>query len=150
MSVDCTALLNQRHFDDPNTEDGRRSWTTEYPHDRNDTMAFDEVIRYPCSRVDRTGDDRAASSQRVAVVTYGNGVVTALQAVAGMSAEEAEGVVVIDSPYLSAVPQQLREAMTEFDVVLFAEICKDGPGAPLLAHACALHNEGVLPQSWCA
>ena len=54
----------------------------------------------------------------------------------------------IDCPYLSAVPQQLREAVSAFDVVLFAEICKDGPGAPLFAHACTLHNEGRLPRSW--
>ena len=148
MSVDCTALLNQRYFDDPSNESGRRSWTTEYPHDRNEVMSFDEVTRYSCS-VNSAGDERATPSQRVAIITYGNGVVTALQAVAGMPTEEAEEVVVIDSPYLSAVPQQLREAMADFDVVLFADICKDGPGAPLLAHACALHNEGLLPQSWC-
>ena len=148
MSVDCTALLNQRHFDDPTAEGGRRSWMTQYPRDRNDSMSFDEVTRYVCGMDGADDETRPAPSQRVAVVTYGNGVVTALQAVAGMSAEEAEGVVVIDSPYLSAVPQKLREAMAEFDVVLFAEICKDGPGAPLLAHACALHNEGRLPRSW--
>lgn len=147
MSVDCTALLNQRHFDDPSGEDGRRSWMTAYPHDCNEVMAFDEVTRYTCG-VGSTSDVRSSTSQRVAVVTYGNGVVTALQAVAGMSPDESEGVVVIDSPYLSAVPQQLREAVAEFDVVLFADICKDGPGAPLLAHACTLHNERRLPQSW--
>jgi hypothetical protein len=149
MSVDCTALLNQRHFDDPADQDGRQSWMTVYPHDRNETMSFDEITRYTCG-VGSTGDVDSETSQRVAVVTYGNGVVTALQAVAGMSADESEGVVVIDSPYLSAVPQQLRLAVADFDVVLFADICKDGPGAPLLAHACTLHNEGRLPQSWCA
>ena len=78
MSVDCTALLNQRHFDDPAAEDGRRSWMTEYPHDRSEMMSFDEVTRYTC------GMDNAAT-KRVAIVTYGNGVVTALQAVAVLS-----------------------------------------------------------------
>ena len=144
MSVDCTALLNQRHFSDPAAADGRQSWMTEYPHDRNETMSFDEITRYNC------GQNSAGASRRIAVVTYGNGVVTAMQAVAGMSANESDGVVVIDSPYLSAVPQQLREAVSEFDIVLFADICKDGPGAPLLAHACTLHNEGRLPPAWCA
>eukprot|EP01046_Picozoa_sp_COSAG06_P064452 COSAG06_NODE_15410_length_1072_cov_3.034943_2_plen_197_part_00 len=130
---------------------------TEYPHDRSDMMTFEEVTRYPVHSSASGGSSGSgggvaatAEGQSVAVVTYGNGVVTALEALAGMPAEEAAGVVVIDSPYLSAVPKQLREAVAEFDVVLFAEICKDGPGAPLLSHACALHNEGALPQSWYA
>ena len=162
MSVDCTALLNQRHYADPTVEQGgqgqqRQAWMTEYPHDRSDMMTFEEVTRYPVHSSASGGSSGSgggvaatAEGQSVAVVTYGNGVVTALEALAGMPAEEAAGVVVIDSPYLSAVPQQLREAVAEFDVVLFAEICKDGPGAPLLSHACALHNEGALPQSWYA
>ena len=52
---------------------------TEYPHDRRETMSFDEVTRYTCGTEDSLskGDVRSA-----AIVTYGNGVVTALQAVA--------------------------------------------------------------------
>ena len=144
MSVDCTALLNLRHYTDPTAagadEEGRVSWMTEYPHDLDDTMSFDEVTRYPAA------DHDSGDGERMAIVTYGNGVVTALQAVAQLPPDQARGVTVIDSPYLSSVPGQLREAMGDFDAVLFAEICKDGPGAPLLSHACALHNEGVLPK----
>ena len=86
---------------------------------------------------------------RLAIVSYGNGVVTALEAAAQLRVEGGSAEVsVIDSPYLSAVPQQLREAVGSFDAVLFADVCKDGPGAPLLSHACTLHNEGRLPAAW--
>ena len=144
MSVDCTALLNRRHY-----EHGveRRSWMTAYPNDPGDTLSFDEVTVYG----DEPAEGGDAAAPRLAIVSYGNGVVTALEAAAQLREQGGSGsaeVAVIDSPYLSAVPQQLREVVGSFDAVLFADVCKDGPGAPLLSHACTLHNEGRLPAAW--
>jgi len=123
MSVDSTALLNERHLHEK--DDG---WLWSYP-ERDAEIDFDFV------RVHRAGG-------RVAIVTYGNGVRTALRAARSLDVP----VDVVDSPYLSSVSRGLREAVAEYEAVVFADVCKQGQG-PLASHATHLHSEGAL-KAW--
>lgn len=147
ISVDCTALLNQRHLHDKD-----RGWETVYPKlvssledhggdslSSRDFLGFDEIRRY-------------GTKGRLATVTYGNGVVTALQSrralvESGFLSSE-EDMDVVDCPYLSAVPDGLRRVLPQYDRVLFADITKEGPGCALSNHATTLHNEALLPEHW--
>ena len=136
VSVDCTNLLNLRHLHGKD-----RGWETSYPDaDEHGAMAFDQVCRY-------------GTSAKVGIVTYGNGVVTALQArrmllETGNLASEDE-LDIIDCPYLSGVSEVLREALCQYKAVLFADICKFGPGTgPLPSMVTSLQREGVLPKLW--
>merc|ERR1719510_705044 len=63
MSVDCTHLLNLRHV-----HGNDNGWLKTYP-ELDDVLTFDEVITYG----EASGDKRV-------IVTYGNGVIVALQA----------------------------------------------------------------------
>jgi 2-oxoisovalerate dehydrogenase E1 component len=138
MSVDCTNLLNLRHVHGKD-----RRWEFPYPPaDENGLMSFDCVRR------------RYGERGSWCIVTYGNGVVTALQArrslaERGIISSEDE-LDVIDSPYLSGIPNGLRLALKQdrYSGLLFADICKDGPGNPLATMACLLHREGLLPTKW--
>ena len=107
---------------------------------------------------DEEGEKSArATGGGLAIVTYGNGVLSALLAKTALDASgdwaASGGVHVIDCPYLSSTPGGLRAALTNgdtnhrFDAVLFADVCKKGVGSPLDAHACDLHSElgRVLP-----
>ena len=95
---------------------------------------------------------------KVAIVTYGNGVRTALQyAHAATKADrdvaEASGSVgqsrvnlsVIDVPCLSQTPEGLRECLVEFDAVVFADVCKAGSQFPMAGVAADLQSTGHLP-----
>jgi len=132
MSVDSTELLNRRHLFD---RDG--AWMRPYPADPADVLAFDEVVTH--------GD-----GDRLLIVTYGNGVPTALRACRTL--EEAHGVsgaVVVDAPYLSDVPRGLGEliAARGFQAVLFADVCKLGQH-PQAGHVVKLQSHGLLPHRW--
>ena len=84
----------------------------------------------------------------VGIVTYGNGVVTALQAKHVLENElNVKGVTVIDSPYLSDVPSGLRDIVPSFETLVFADVCKQGQ-QPLAGHITTLQNEGRLPARW--
>jgi len=141
MVVDCTHLLNLRHINDKD-----RAWEFPYPIDENDFMTFDQIRKY---QVD--GHDRKASK---AIVTYGNGVVTALQTrrdlvIEGILDDESQ-LDIIDSPYLSGVSTELEVAMKDYPQgVLFADICKEGPGSNVFSSTImALQERKSLPERW--
>lgn len=139
--VDCTNLLNLRHLHDKD-----RGWERTYPEKEEDSvdttnmMSFHDIRRY-------------GIHGKWAILSYGNGVVTALQARKAlfekdMIANETE-LDVIDCPYISAVPDGLKEIVHEYDGVVFADICKDGPGSNVLSSMVMnLHGEHLLPQKW--
>lgn len=136
MVVDSTNLLNLRHVNEA-TRDGR--WVTTYPEDRSDEMHFDEIRTYG-----------AETKHDVTVVTYGNGVIAALQAADGLKETHGVDVRVIDSPYVGRVPSELRDALTGDNggPVVFADECKT-TAMPLATTACALHRDGVLDRWTC-
>ena len=58
---------------------------------------------------------------------------------------------IIDSPYLSDIPRGLHDAMSNgtYELVLFADICKEGPGSNILSSTImGLKKEGILPYKW--
>jgi hypothetical protein len=133
MIVDCTSLLNLRHLHGKD-----RLWERVYPakHSSFPMMGFDEVKRY-------------GTLGKIAIVTYGNGVVTSLQARRQLADHQVisseDDIDVIDCPYLSDVPSSLRDLAGQYESVLFADICKEGPGSNVLsAMAVSLHREGLL------
>ena len=132
MSVDCTHLLNIRHLHDKDNE-----WMHAYPGVGEDeaVMPFDKVTCYGHSEANDT-----------AVVTYGDGVLSALQAKAALETDDAPGgITVIDSPLLSRVPEGLTAALSDhpFQRVVFADICKQGQN-PLNNIALQLRASGAL------
>ena len=147
MTVDCTALLNQRHLLEKD-----RGWETAFPEfvmspEKEETgtlsslnyLGFDEIRRF-------------GTSGKYATVTYGNGVVTALQSrralvQAGILASEDE-MDVLDCPLLSAVPDGLRQVLPQYERVLFADLTKEGPCCVLSNHITTLQNESLLPRHW--
>jgi TPP-dependent pyruvate/acetoin dehydrogenase alpha subunit len=152
-------------------------------------MGFDEVIRYSRCGGGGSSDpfireeigDRCPTSnsmtrmslslknssptRRIAIVTYGNGVVASLQARRGLvdrqlltSEDELD---VIDSPYLSDIPGGLERLLASqnnenrnsrccyYNHVLFADICKEGPGSNIFSSMItALRQKDLLPESW--
>lgn len=138
ISVDSTSLLNCRHLHGKD-----RGWERPYPKPTDketSLMSFHDVIRY-------------GSNGQLAVVTFGNGVVTALQArrallEKGSIADDNE-IDIIDSPCLSMVPDGLKEAIQQYKGVLFADICKEGPGSNVLSSTVvSLKEEDLLPELW--
>ena len=117
--VDCTSLLNLRHL-----SANDRGWETVYPEDTKDFSDFDSVFVY--KDTDKTSSD-PGRHPRVAIVSYGNGVVTALQA--RMDMNFAAQIDIIDSPCLNRAPKGLIAALQDYDYILFADICKQGPGS---------------------
>lgn len=132
MLVDSTDLLNRRHLFD---RDG--AWMRPYPLDPCEVMAFDEVT------VHGDGD-------KLLIVSYGNGVPTALRARRALEEQHGvEGVVVADAPYLSDVPEGLAEllAARNFHAVVFADVCKLGQH-PQAGHVVKLQQRRLLPARW--
>jgi len=135
MSVDCTALLNLRHLHGKD-----EAWLCTYP-DAEDVRSFDEVTVYP--------HDPDGAKGKLAIVTYGNGVVTALQARKVL--EEQYGmpgaIDIVDTPYLSAVPGELPGVLADYGTVVFADICKEGQ-SPLAQMCVQMQRTGDLPAEW--
>jgi 2-oxoisovalerate dehydrogenase E1 component len=133
VSVDCTNLLNLRHLHDKD-----RGWERSYPP-KQKIIGFDFVRRY-------------GKEGKHAIVTYGNGVVTAIQArkLLSASGEIADhDIDVVDCPLLSSVPKGLRTIVSQYESVIFADVCKEGPGGNILSSlACSLQKEGRLPNKW--
>eukprot|EP00756_Hemistasia_phaeocysticola_P034406 Hpha_TRINITY_DN16518_c4_g1::TRINITY_DN16518_c4_g1_i1::g.134215::m.134215/K11381/bkdA; 2-oxoisovalerate dehydrogenase E1 component len=138
MSVDSTALLNQRNIVG---NDG--AW--EFPAAAvGDVGSFDEVTVY-------------GSGNKLAIVTYGTGVLQALQARDLMVKSGMEGVTVVDCPLLSRVPKGLEDVLKGYcpwkqhtqgiERVVFADPCKFGQH-PLGATVCALQAKHLLPGSY--
>jgi hypothetical protein len=141
VSVDSTNLLNLRHVHDKD-----RGWERPYPTLTGDgdadtnKMSFHDVIRY-------------GTKGNFAVITYGNGVVTALQARKALVEkgviDSEEAMDIIDSPCLSMVPDGLKEAIQQYRGVIFADICKEGPGSNIFSSTIvSLQEENLLPPSW--
>lgn len=153
MTVDSTDLLNRRHCDETVKDE---LLLRRYPA-AGEVMTFDEVVCYTVTAssgsvgVRPEKENTAKKSVRLAIVTYGNGVWTAISAMKRLAAEGL-GVTVVDSPYLSRPPAQLETLLAEkdngFDCVLFADVCKQGSGMPLTGIAVALHNSGHLNRPW--
>jgi TPP-dependent pyruvate/acetoin dehydrogenase alpha subunit/pyruvate/2-oxoglutarate/acetoin dehydrogenase E1 component len=145
MLVDCTNLMNLRHVNDKD-----RAWELPYPAESSDMISFDQVYRY------QQGTSKSSSpiaSARIAVVSYGNGVVTSLQArnnlVERQIIHTEEEVDIIDCPFLSGVPGGLQDMLKDYDRVLFADICKVGPGSNVFSSMIvSLKELGSLPKSW--
>ncbi len=152
MSVDCTDLLNRRHFDPLSLKDSY--YLTEYPFDALDEKPFDEVTAHKVEVANNSNCTR-----NLVIVSYGNGVPTVALAVHSYLKEVQNApekspfrsVTIVDSPYLSAPPGQLSSllgGLSDNDSVLFADICKEGPNMPLAGIASILQNDDVLKSSW--
>jgi hypothetical protein len=136
MTVDCTHLLNLRHVNERD-----RAWEFGYPEEKEDLLTFDDI---------RVNGEGTAS---MAIVSYGNGIVTSLQARRGLVdrgiLESEADLDVIDSPYLSAVSRGLEDALSKYDSVVFADICKTGPGSNVFSSMITtLQENGTLPPNW--
>jgi pyruvate/2-oxoglutarate/acetoin dehydrogenase E1 component len=137
MSVDSTSLLNLRHLHGKD-----RGWERLYPgqHDGDNVCSFDSIRQY-------------GNKGKWAVLTYGNGVVTSLQArrslVANGELSREEDLDIIDCFYLSAIPDNLRGVMGRYKGVVFADVCKEGPGGNVMSSmVCSLQKERLLPDNW--
>ena len=149
MSVDCTDLLNRRHFDPNGIKDSL--YLTDYPESELDERSFDEVTVY----THELEDKQASKGSAIAIVTYGNGVPTASLAVLNLLRDQANvlpwsSISIVDSPYLSVPPSELKELLLteKFGAVLFADICKEGPGMPLAGLASMLQRQSCLKVPW--
>ena len=136
MIVDCTSLLNLRHLHGKD-----REWERAYPEpDENGSLGFDEVRCY-------------GKGGKFCIVTFGNGVVTVLQARLDMyraGVIEAENDVdIVDCPYISSLPEGLADIISRYEGVLFVDICKEGPGGSIMpAYAAAMRQRNILPEKW--
>ena len=151
MSVDSTDLLNKRHIDDNNKDD---KWLFQYPNTEDSAeLTFDDIIIY---RPDSTEKDNKRNKKNkrnnIAIISYGNGVLTALGSIGKIKEKlgNSHDITVIDSPYLSSVPSELRNLLKaeEFSHILFADVCKEGSNMPLGGIATKLHNDNVLNLPW--
>ena len=157
MSVDSTDLLYKRHLFE---EEKDEAWNTLYPDESNNNvpsenfMSFDDIVIY-CQH-----ENMATLKQKklkLVVVTYGNGVYTALRSMNTLIGNygdkiSAEEIAVIDCPYLSNIPKQLEGLLTtdacHVENVIFADVCKEGAGMPLSTFACKLQeNESFASRS---
>ncbi|KAL9190817.1 hypothetical protein ACHAXT_000523 [Thalassiosira profunda] len=134
--VDCTNLLNLRHLHGKD-----RGWETTYPAE-DEVMSFNDVRQF--------GD-----KGKHLIVSHGNGVVTALRARQALVEQKLIGheseVDIVDSPYISDVPDGLRRSLAtgNYESVLFADICKEGPGSNTLSSTVmALKKDDLLPAKW--
>jgi hypothetical protein len=104
--------------------------------------------------------DRKRSSVKLLIVTYGNGLPNSLQAMGRLIAtgrvSSPQEIAVIDCPYLSSPPQALKDILSSFQIsptspppaVLFADVCKEGPGMVHGGYVVSLQNDGLLPTRW--
>ena len=134
--VDCTNLLNLRHLYDKD-----RGWESTYP-DKTEIVSFHDVRRF-------------GNTGKVLIITFGNGVVTSLRARKVLVEREIIGhegeLDILDCPYISAIPDGLRNVMSseQYEGVIFADICKEGPGSNVLeSMIVGLKKEGLLPSQW--
>lgn len=134
--IDSTDLLNLRHLHEKD-----RGWETIYPTE-DEVMSFHDVRRF--------GD-----LGKDLIITYGNGVVTALRARRSLAERNVisneHELDIIDAPYISDVPGGLRDALAnkQYERVLFCDVCKEGPGSNVLSSTImALKKQGILPAKW--
>jgi hypothetical protein len=171
MLVDSTDLLNRRHLD---VECKDEAWMSHYPeltedatHANNtrDMLTFDTVVKYiPTTtktesdsegpvgwkREEHSSADGCGKHQMV-VVTYGNGLPLALQALGKCEEVANVDLVVVDCPNLTPnnEPEALKALVSSADSVLFADVCKQGQN-PHSAMVTSLQASGHLPGNWYA
>ena len=182
MSYDSTDLLNRRHLGEDDSGGGRDDlWLTAYPPRAEEgkdgkeesELAYDDVILYRGNWVSEkigpiqvtpltaTSALSTSSPPKLIIVTYGNGLPNALQAMKRLISQgliSSQEIAVIDSPYLSSPPDSLKKILTSLTAsgkssasqpaILFADVCKEGSGMIFSGFAVMLQNEGVLPSSW--
>jgi pyruvate/2-oxoglutarate/acetoin dehydrogenase E1 component len=134
--IDCTYLLNLRHLYEKD-----RGWETAYPSE-DEVMSFHDVRRF-------------GNSAKDLIVTYGNGVVTALHARRSLAEQKVisneNELDIIDTPYISDIPDGLCDALSngQYEKVLFCDICKEGPGSNVLSSTVMeMKKRGILPAKW--
>jgi len=143
MVVDCTYLLNLRHVHERD-----RAWEFPYPDNEQKLFTFNDIRLYKFNN-----DKASGTKSKIAIVSYGNGVVTSLQARQGLLSRGILGsevdVDIIDCPYLSGLSLGLVDALKDYDNVLFADICKEGAGSNVFsAIIVALQERDSLPPNW--
>ena len=145
MSVDSTHLLNLRHVNESDD-----AWRRPYPNE-GEEMSFDQVVVYEDGDPTTPGRNekgRRSKSAKLAIVTYGNGVVTSLRAQRILAQEHGIlGITVIDTPYLSRPSEGLLAALAGHDRVVFADVCKAGQH-PLAGFVTRLQAMDALPSRW--
>jgi pyruvate/2-oxoglutarate/acetoin dehydrogenase E1 component len=156
MVVDSTDLLNKRHLNDNNKDEGM---LYTYPEiNDSEEYNFDQIIVYPStittandngSNTTNTGKRSKRSNKRpqIVIVSYGNGIPTSLQAQLVLQEQYPNhDVVVIDTPCISQTPKQLYDYMennTNIEAVVYADVCKYTPTMPLAKLAIDVHNSSV-------
>ena len=160
MSVDSTELLNKRHIQ--GTDEGMLSM---YPalQEGADELSWNEIIVYrsvptttSASSVAPTNAINNYNDIRFAVLSYGNGISTCILAIQKLIKENPEvfsinQFVVIDTPYLSGVPQQLEELLSQLSPtvnILFADVCKHNSNMPYNHYITTLQSHTLLPSRW--
>ena len=166
MSVDSTDLLNRRHLSDEKKDEFMLSHFPSRDDERQKPYSFDEIVVY-APRVAPVEDNAAvaasgkaisgkkkksATKPQIVLVTYGNGVPTSLLAQDALSAQYPEhDVVVLETPCLSQTPAQLLEYFAAnhkaIEKVVFADVCKQGPGMPLAARLADLQAAKTLQRA---
>jgi len=140
MFVDCTHLLNLRHLHDRD-----RGLEFSYPNEK-ELLGFDDI------RIHRD-DELDIKHGNMTIVSFGNGVVTSLQARESLKQSGILGqdlrIDVIDCPYLSGVPRGLENTLNGYEGVVFADICKEGPGSNIFSSMItSLNQRQALPLHW--
>lgn len=133
MSVDSTDLLNKRHVHD---EDKDEMMLRPFDDDRKDqlqqTYGFNQIIVYE----DNNKQKEQQKKKQLVIVSYGNGILTALQSRKELQQQYPDlNVTIIDSPCLSQTPSQLKayfdDKKEKVDYLLLADVCKHAPGMPM-------------------
>jgi len=147
MVVDCTELLNERHL----YEKGDRLWEMPFESENDSNgMGFDDVVVYKNENAD-------GRKKKVAIVSYGNGVLTSLRARNTLMnvnkvdiSVDPSNIDVIDVPLISRVSQGLANTLPQYDSVVFADICKGGGGGggPLSGIIRELGKLDKFPANW--
>lgn len=157
MFVDPTEILNMRDVNlGEQQEPVAACW--EFPYsEENEFLTFDDVTVYRSetalppgvsSTVAATDSNSSGGNnkKKIAVVTYGNGLIAALEADLAhnprlLGLHDSYLVDVIDCRCLSHVPAGLKDALcgTAYDAVLFADPCKFG-SHPLNMHFASFVN----------
>ncbi|CAE7489286.1 unnamed protein product, partial [Symbiodinium microadriaticum] len=170
MFVDSTDLLNRRHLGMDGDMSGARddAWLTEYPEWSDSTcvaeMSYDDVVLY---RGDWSSGNQGpqfieghptqessaptVKKGKLCIVSFGNGVPSALQAMQRMinnQNDAADEIAVIDSPYLSSPPAALVRVLQQFDHVVFADVSKEGASMIFGGFVVQLQNKKLLGPSW--
>jgi len=153
MFVDSTDLLNRRHLEE---RDKDEFFLTSYPDSLEKTLStqsahkpysFEEVTVYTLPGVDL----EKSHKQQIVIISAGNGLATSLLARKQLQSQAKYAdydIVVIDSPCLSQTPQELVQYFTQhkekIGAVVFADICKYGPGMSMTVRLSDLQSRNLL------